>query len=258
MKFIYPLGAPYFTVRDIDIQNVSRDKGYRHSYKNGRGKHGFIYTVSGAMCDTFTAPVKDTVTVGAGELIFIPAGTVYTGTYLDEGTEIKIVQFELESGALPPYLSVPRKMDLPNGGALIEAFFAPLENRVSSHPFYHLSRLYELLWQVDQSYTRVPTKYRRLQAALFEISEDWAQSKPVSHYAALCDMSEVSFRRLFCEYTGLSPIAYRNDLRLKYARVKLQSGEFNVSEAATACGFTNLSFFIRLYKKKYGHTPKKE
>ena len=71
-------------------------------------------------------------------------------------------------------------------------------------------------------------------------------------------MSEVNFRRLFKEYTGMSPIDYRNDLRLKNAKNMLQSGEYNVTEAATASGFSNLSFFIRLYKKKYGHTPKKE
>ena len=45
---------------------------------------------------------------------------------------------------------------------------------------------------------------------------------------------------------------------LNSARSKLQSGEYNVSEAASLCGFTNLSFFIRLYKKKFGHTPKQE
>ena len=56
----------------------------------------------------------------------------------------------------------------------------------------------------------------------------------------------------------MSPIAYRNDVRLNHARLNLQSGEYNVSEAAEASGFSNLSFFIRLYKAKYGYTPKKE
>jgi len=68
----------------------------------------------------------------------------------------------------------------------------------------------------------------------------------------------VNFRRLFRGYTGSSPIEYRNDLRLSSARAKLQSGEYNVTEAAESCGFSNLSFFIRLYKKKFGYTPKQE
>ena len=79
----------------------------------------------------------------------------------------------------------------------------------------------------------------------------------MSYYAELCNISEMNFKSLFKEYTGMSPIEYRNDIRLTNARNKLQSGEYNVS-AAEMCGFSNFSFFIRLYKKKYGYTPKKE
>ena len=71
-------------------------------------------------------------------------------------------------------------------------------------------------------------------------------------------VSEFHMCRMFKEYTGNSPIEYRNDLLLNSARAKLQSGEYNVTEVAELCGFTNLSFFIRLYKKKFGYTPKKE
>ena len=89
-----------------------------------------------------------------------------------------------------------------------------------------------------------------------EIVGNWNENRKVSYYAELCDMSETNFRRLFGEYMGMSPIDYRNDIRLINAKAMLQSGEYNVSEAAFESGFSNLSFFIRLYKKKYGHTPK--
>ena len=103
-----------------------------------------------------------------------------------------------------------------------------------------------------------PGKYRRLRPALTELAERFSENKSVSYYASLCNMSEGSFRRLFHEYIGTSPIEYRNQVRLQSARRKLQSGEYNVSEVAELCGFSNLSFFIRLYKKKYGYTPKQE
>ena len=261
MKYEYNLQPPNFTVEHIDILNVSRGKNYRHSYRNGRTKHGFIYTVSGKMCDTFLPGQEngeDCIVVGAGELIFIPKNCAYFGTYLEEGTEIRIVQFDLASGSLPPYLAAPRKLELPRAGELIDAFFKPLRGHMLGHPFYSLSCLYGLLWQIDSRYAGIPSKYKKLQAALTEISERWDQNERVGYYAELCDMSEVNFRRLFGEYTGKSPIEYRNDIRLENARIRLQSGEYNVSEAAEASGFSNLSFFIRLYKKKYGYTPKKE
>ncbi len=258
MKYQYNLQTPNFTVENIDIQDVSRPKDYKHSFRNGRTKHGFLYTVRGRMLDIFHSGDKEGIYVDAGELMFIPKGSVYTGVYLGEHTEIKIIQFDISEGELPVYLSKPAKIKLPGIGELVESFFKPAEAHTSSHPFYYLSRLYDLLWQIDESYSRIPTKYRKLQAALSEISEHWQENQTVSYYAELCNMSEVNFRRLFREYTGMSPIEYRNDIRLINARGKLQSGEYNVSEAAEICGFSNLSFFIRLYKKKYGYTPKKE
>lgn len=137
----------------------------------------------------------------------------------------------------------------------MEAFFRPLTNRMSSHPFFYLSCLYELLWKIDERYIEVPKKYRKLQPALSEILEFWYENRKISYYAKLCNISEAHFRKLFREYIGMSPVDYRNDIRLSNARNKLQSGEFSVSEAAYESGFSNLSFFTRLYKKKYGHTP---
>ena len=258
MKYQFQLKEPSFTVKSIDIQNVGRPMGYRHSFRTGRAKHGFIYVVSGRMCDSLHTEGEELLYADAGELVFMPKGTVYTGTYAAENTEIKIVQFDLSGGELPGYLSTPVKLALPGAAKLIDAFFEPKKSRAKDHPFYHLSCLYRLLFEIDECCAALPKKYTRLRPALDALQANLRESAPISHYAALCDMSEVNFRRLFREYIGMSPIEYRNDLRLTDARGKLQSGEYNVSEVAEACGFSNLSFFTRLYKKKYGHTPKCE
>ena len=86
MKYSYSSQRPPFVVANIDIQTVSRPLGYRHSFRNGRSKHGFIYTVSGKMCNLFADVKKNEIFVSAGELVFIPAGTVYTGMYAEENT----------------------------------------------------------------------------------------------------------------------------------------------------------------------------
>ena len=257
MRYEYLSETPAFTAKNINILNVSRPKGYRHSFSAGREKYGFIYTVSGRVRDSF-GPQKEDIVVGPGELIFIPKDCVYTGLYLDDDTEIKIVQFDLADGSLPDYLSQPVKIVLPRVAELINAFFEPTENRQSNHTFYYLSCLYRLLWMVEESNFSIPARFSRLRPALREINEQFYKNDPVSRYARMCGMSEVNFRRLFKEYTGLSPIDYRNSVRLNYAKDKLRSGVYNVSETATICGFSNLSFFTRLYKAKFGHTPKKE
>ena len=258
MRYESDLQKIAFRVDNISIVNVSRDKNYKHSYRNGRTKHGFIYTVRGSIRNVFFGCETEVVESIAGDLLFVPKGTSYISTYLEDGTELKIVHFDLFSGELPEYLSKPIRIELPDAKEIIDSFFVPIKNPSANNPLYYLSRLYDLFWQLEKKHAKIPTKYKKLKPALYDISEHYAKNRPISDYAELCDMSEVNFRRLFREYTGMSPIEYRNDLRLNNAKNKLQSGEYNVTEAAEESGFSNLSFFIRLYKKKYGHTPKNE
>lgn len=258
MRLEYERQEPNFAIKTISILQVSRKKDYKYSYRNGRLKHGFIYTVSGMMQYTFLNGEEKSIYVKAGELIFIPQNCSYYNTYLEDDTETKIVQFDLLHGELPAYLSEPIKLELPHATELIDAFFKIAQKNPSNHTFHYMSCFYNLLCRIDDFYLRIPTKYKKLKPALSEISEHYQKNRSMAYYAEQCDMSEVNFRRLFKEYTGKSPVEYRNDIRLENARIKLQSGEYNVSEAAYESGFSNLSFFIRLYKKKYGHTPKKE
>ena len=250
----YRLETPGFTVGSIDILKVIRGKNYTSSKRTGRINHGFIYIVRGSLACRFFREPGDDIHLSQGNLMFIPKGCSYSVTYLEDETEIKIIQFDLTDGALPSFLQKPGLHRLPNAEALVEAFFSPRHD----HPFYCLSCFYTLLWQLDESHSGLSGKYLRLSPALSHMHSHFRENHPISSYAAMCRLSEPAFRRLFREYMGQAPVDHRNSLRLNDARIKLQSGEYNVSEAAISSGFSNLSFFIRLYKKKYGYTPKKE
>ena len=256
MKLTCDLQRPYFTVDNINIQDVSRPRGYKHGFKGGRPKNAFILTQSGMMEDIFSD--GSIISASAGELVFIPAGTIYTGRYAEDNTRIKIVQFDLVENELPKYLSAPRKLPLYNAEKYIGEFFKRESEQSGAVGFYHLACLYQLLGRVCEECGGIPQKYRKLGAAIGRLNSCYAENRPISYYAELCDMSEVNFRRLFSEFFGMPPIEYRNELRLLDAREKLRSGEYNVTEVANALGFSNISFFIKLYKKKFGHTPKKE
>ena len=259
MRFETRLEEPDFRIGNIVTVNVTRDKGYKHSYRNGRANSGFVLVKRGALVENFIdSDRQEKIRIDPSEVLFVPKGSKYVGIYDEDNTEVKIIQFDLISGELPSYLSEAVKIDLPDICERIERFFAPDHQTPSRHPFYYLSLLYDLLYKINEHYTGFPLVYKRLRPALLKMAEDYTANRSVSYYAGLCEMSEVSFRRLFGEWAGMSPIEYRNELRLKNARTLLQSGEYNVTEAAVGSGFSNLSFFIRLYKKKYGHTPKKE
>ena len=62
---------------------------------------------------------------------------------------------------------------------------------------------------------------------------------------------------VFKKYTGMTMTEYLNDLRLQYAasQIKLTTGSIlNISQEA---GFSSVSYFNKLFKKKYGCSPRK-
>ena len=56
---------------------------------------------------------------------------------------------------------------------------------------------------------------------------------------------------------GSDFIEYLNDYRLTMAERLLKTSDASVLEIAEMSGFDNLSYFNRIFKKKYGESPGK-
>ena len=54
---------------------------------------------------------------------------------------------------------------------------------------------------------------------------------------------------------GTSFVDYLNDYRLSMASRMLVSSDDKIIDIAAHCGYDNLSYFNRIFKKKYGITP---
>lgn len=69
-------------------------------------------------------------------------------------------------------------------------------------------------------------------------------------------MSPTSFYRYFKRELGMSPIEFILNEKIKYAKKLLSNPNINVSEVSYASGFDDANYFIRLFKKYEGVTPK--
>ena len=249
-----------FFIYWVDIEAATRPQNYVYHTsreKRGRERYAFVYVTRGCLRYSFAENSQPPIVVGANEMIHLPKGSVYRYTALAD-TDLKVVQYRVADGEIPSYLQTPGKISLPNAEKLIDNFFEPHHRRTVNHPFYYMSCLFRLLWKIDEYQNKIPAKYQRIRPALLELNNNPADNRPIEYYAELCGISAPSFFRLFKDYTDSTPIEYRNNLRLQLAQSKLRSGECTVSEVADMCGFSNLSYFTRLYKKQFGHTPKAE
>lgn len=258
MKLRYVPEQIVIQLNNVNYVNVQRPKGYQKIALSGRKQHSFLYTVSGTLQYSFMGTEQAEIIAGSGKLVFIPAGVRHKSTYCDETNEVYIIRFDISAGKLPKYLTVPSLIQSEAAEKVFAAINHDIESGVADNPMYFLYRIYELLYRLSQNADSLPTRYRKLQKALKEIHLFYRENYKVKYYSDLCGLSESAFRHLFKSYTGMSPIEYRNQIRLQEARNLIRNGEFSVEEAALDTGFSNLSFFCRSYKALFGHSPGKD
>ena len=75
-------------------------------------------------------------------------------------------------------------------------------------------------------------------------------------WLAQTNRSLTSFKKEFKGIFGMPPHRWIVEKRLERARMLLISTNKTVSEVGTECGFANISHFIKLFKRRFGTTPK--
>ena len=97
----------------------------------------------------------------------------------------------------------------------------------------------------------------KLRQVLEFIGEHYSEELTISRLAGMCYFSDYYFMRFFKKYVGTSCLEYIKNLRLEKAAGLFAHGETSVMEASLSAGFSNLSYFYREFRKKYGVTPTK-
>lgn len=84
--------------------------------------------------------------------------------------------------------------------------------------------------------------------------------KPISveQVARAAGLSKAYFSRIFKSITGYTVVAYIHLVRCNNAAKLLRSGKYKINEIAVQCGFENMSYFTRTYKRVMGVLPSAE
>ena len=135
------------------------------------------------------------------------------------------------------------------------------ENWLSRNPGYTmrcraefmlvLQRIFSILVYEVDTYQYDP----RVKQAIRYISDNFAEPLTIAAVADAVSLNPVYFGSLFKKETRTTFRDYLNTIRLNQAEDMLRTKKLNVTEVAQSCGFTDVFYFSRLFKKQKGIPP---
>ena len=98
-------------------------------------------------------------------------------------------------------------------------------------------------------------KYAYIKAGI-EILENDDQDMKIKDIAQVCGVSECYFRKIFREYSGLSPSAFRQNCRIEKAKLLLATHMLTVGQIAEKLHYVDIYHFSKAFKQAVGVSPK--
>lgn len=214
----------------------------------------------------------------AGDLLFVNSGLLHGG--MPQNCVYQCVVFELGMltrgdelcrALLAPFAEgrMQVQLRLPAADLALAAAVHDLFEVLWAQPEGYALQVHGLLYRffglaMAGGYTRpaagdgvgAQKKLRQLKKALALIENEYTQPLTLEQLARAAGMSPKHFCQMFHQLTRRTPIDYLNHHRIEAARTLLAQGAANATEVAYECGFNDLSYFIRVFKRYAGVTPK--
>lgn len=121
----------------------------------------------------------------------------------------------------------------------------------------------EIFLNIPREYARIVAKYSTrgysnvMKEIVYEISQNLTKNLTLKEIASNHNIHPVHLARKFKTETGITFIAYINELRIDLAKYYFHLDEYRLSEVVHLAGFNSHSYFTKVFKKITGQTPTK-
>lgn len=250
----------------IEVVNaVKQFWGERQSYScMGHPKEKNVFLYFCGCKGEYTLPDKTKVIAKSGDIVYAPIDYEYSVRFFDfedvRPHTIKINFFlydeNKEPFALEGKLSIFRHL-----GSYCAPHFVKVANYSESavkRPSKMKSALYEILSALSEKSRRKSLKrekFERISESINYLEHDTEQNLSVKEIAAISNVSEIYFRKLFKEYSGMSPVKFRIKSKIENAKLCLEYENMTIQEISDYLGFISPAYFTRQFREFTGMTP---
>ena len=204
-----------------------------------------------------------------GDIVFIPSGCRYSvrveGT-TTEKIDTYTINFDLRDEQKNPLILSDHICILANWQDtlwdvrlknLFDSFYR-IEQRNNTKA-RNLAKIkgdfFLLLNAISDAATQNNEFYYPIRKGVEVFCDEWNQNEKIEKYAKMCGISVTYFYRCFRKWSGISPVEYRNRLRLSNAQSLLRCTDMQIKEIADTVGFEDPFYFCRVFSESFGLSP---
>lgn len=211
--------------------------------------------------------------INKGEALFVPSGMMHGGT--PEEAEYECLVFEPDAFLRRSMMLEARGAELisnvrkpsPNvlnenklARKLIKRIFCELRSKKEGYRLIVQGAVMQLFGELsrieaDGGEVKNKRRLKSLKNALTFIEEHYSEPVALDEIAAASGMNSGYLCRVFREMTHKTPIEYLNYYRIECACEQIASTDDSMTDIALGCGFCDLSYFIKVFKRYKGVTP---
>lgn len=235
-------------------------------YKNAPRPTSALLFVCSDISVSYHSANGQTVTAGKGDVVYIPKGACYHVTVSDSQSRIDTytVNFTLRAESellITDQISILTNRQDNRFELMVEQLREAVyrfEGNLSKRNFFKIkSAFFSLIDAVAGAAGELNDMYYPIRLGVRALRNEWNKNNKIETYAALCNVSPAYFYKCFREWSGKSPVEYRNLLRLTNASAMLRHTDMPVGEIAEIIGFDDAFYFCRVFTKHYGLSPQK-
>ena len=208
------------------------------------------------------------ITANAGNVIYLPADVEYESYWeKPENGEYILFGFVLHNDT-GRYLSLSNEaiLILKDKNTELNNIFSDAYKKYTEYGLYAnielQSDFFHILFTILRLREKNSLKYddssKKIYKALLYLNNNYTSDVTSEELASMCNLSPTTFRVLFKKCYNISPIKYKNHLRMKRAKEMLSSGLYTISEVSEMVNCCDLAHFSKLYKNEFGVNPSQD
>ncbi len=136
-----------------------------------------------------------------------------------------------------------------------ERLFSEFANRRPGFDSKCSSILTDILVTLTREADKISSGKIRKLVSVSYLHQHFKEETPISILSEMEHLCESRYREVFKAHTGFSPGDYRTMLRIQHACELLEQTDYTMAKIALESGYTDVYYFLRIFKLKEGITP---